>query len=177
MRGVERRGVGERGLGHAAQVLDGGDARPRGGHRVHQAEVAGDPQVEGVRLVEHRLEQGRVDPGVDLDQVHAGVDQAVHRLAGVARAVGAEGVGIGRRQAVDHRARAVDPRPADGAGVDLLAQVQDGVELAVEVAHRGDAPGEISGKRPALDVGVRVDQSRDDPAAGARPPRRAWRAA
>ena len=128
--------------------------------------MPGDAEIEGAGFVEDRPEQCRVHPGVDLDQVHAGVDQAVHRLARVARAVGADGVGIGRGKAVDHRPGAVDPRPGHGAEVDLVAEAEHRVERAVHVAHGGDAPGEIPRQRPRLDVRVGVDQARNDPAPG-----------
>ena len=68
----------------------------------------------------HRLEQRRIDPGVDLDEIGAGVDQTVHRLAGVAGGVGAESVGISRGQAVDHGAGAVDPGAGHRAEIHFL---------------------------------------------------------
>ena len=166
MGGVQRGGVRQARLGHPGQVLDAADAVPRGRDRVHQAQMTRDAQVERLRLVEHRLEQGRVDPGVDLDQVGAGIDQAVHRLAGIPGGVGAERIGIGRGQAVDHGAGTVHPGSPDRPGVHLLAQAEDGIERPVEIPHRGHAPGQVSGERPALDVRVRVDETRNDPAPG-----------
>ena len=172
MRRVEARRVGHHGLRNAAHVLDRGDPRPRRGPRVHQAEVRTHPDVEGPDLVHDRHQQAAIDPGVQLEEVHALAHQAVHGLPRLGRRVHLDGVGIGGRRAVDHRPRGVHPGADARAAVELVAQGECTLERTMRIAHGGDAPREVPRDGPAEHAGlgidemhVAVDQPRDDPVA------------
>ena len=130
-------------------------------HHVRDGEL-----VVLLRLLKDRLERRPLHPGVQLDLVHARLDEHVDHVAP-----------FGRRLHDDHRLRvrgpaAVDQRAAadharrGGIGtVPALAPVQDGVELAAHVAHRSDAVRQEERRVPLLAVHMHVDQPRHDRAA------------
>ena len=151
--------IAGRRLHDAGHVLDREDPRPRGRHRVGLSEVSSHGQPQFVRFVEQRAQQRRRDLRVDLEVIHAGdcveVDGAPRLIP--CRDTGR--VGIRGGDAIDHRARHEHARAEDRPQVHLVLECDDRIGLTVQIAHRRDAPGDVTTRRPALDVRVGVDQS------------------
>ncbi len=165
----QSRGVSGRCLGHAAHVLDRRNTDLGGGDRVGHAQMGGHLQVERFRLIDDRAKQGRIDPGVHLDQIRSCRHQSVDAPAGIFLAVDADGIGIRGGESVNHGAGGVDSGAPGRTAICNLAQLGDGGGSTVYVAYGGDAPGEIPGRSPGCgraQMGVCVDQSGDDPTTG-----------
>ena len=122
MRGEERRGLARSGFRHAAEVLDGGDTGAGGRHGIGEPEMTGDSEIEGPGFVEDRLEQRRIDAGVDLQEVGTGIHQPVDTLACVSRAIRSDGVGIRHREPIQHGRCRVGTRSSTETGVERVAE-------------------------------------------------------
>src|SRR4029079_12519455 len=66
VRGIEWCGILHRGLGHPAQMLDGGDADRCGGERISETEVRRDPEIEALRFARDGAKECRRDAGIHL---------------------------------------------------------------------------------------------------------------
>src|SRR6185503_5315801 len=78
-------------------------------------------------------------------------------------------VRVGGRQAIDHRPGRVDPGRATRWSVRSPANRDDRIQRPVHIPHGSNSPGEIPRRSPAGSlgqVGVRIDQAGNNPAAG-----------
>ena len=161
-----RGGVARRRLHDARHVLERRDAGARRRERVHLAEVRGDPHAQRRRLVHQRRQQGGRDLRVDLEIVRAARSRRrplIHRAARLGPRGDGGGVGIGGRDAVDHRPRSEHPRAEHGAEIQVGLEGEGRVvRHRPQVAHRRDAPRDVARQRPALHVRVGIDQAGDN---------------
>ena len=162
MRAVVGCRIAHRRLHHSRHVLDRHHTQLRGGHGVGLAEMCGDTEMQRERFLGDRLQQVRRDLGVDLDVVRSRHRPLVHRLARFLSARHRRRAGVGRRHAVDHRPGGENPRSDDGAEIEIVLEVVAGVGGRMEIPDRRDAPREVARHGPTLDVGVGIDQPRDD---------------
>jgi hypothetical protein len=128
--------------------------------------VRGDGHPRARGLAHHRLDQRRLELLVELQAVHPAVDELSGHGARLGRRLHghADAGAVARPQAVDERPAGKEPRSGEPGGAALVAQGEDRVERAPDVAHRGDAVAQEQRIHPArLVVHVHVDQAGDHP--------------
>jgi len=160
------------GFEDADEVLEGALAR---GDGLRGADGVGDMAFEWDVALLRFVGDGEVglarNAGLHLDEVGSALLQ--HGDGGASIRGGRDGdgcfvVGLG---AVEHGAGDDHARAGDAMGGDLVASVQDGVEVAAHIAYAGDAVGEeeredevgaVGGGAAEVDVGVHVPQTGDE---------------
>ena len=122
--------------------------------------VAADAQAFLVRELRNHREQFRLDRAVDLDTVIAVLRVVVDRRAGFRFGVDEHLGRTGVRTAAVHEAPHGNARADLGAAVEIALHLLQRVVVVGEIAHGGDAGGQVQQAVIRRDVHVHVPQAR-----------------
>ena len=163
VRGEQARGLVRGCVGDTAQMLDAGDSRPRSAERCRLAEVRCHRDPSGTRFLDDDADEPHVETRVDLDHACTGGNLLAHRRPCVGDRADDARVLPEAARPVEQCAGRHDVRAIAPVFARERKDVRGGV---VQVTDRGHAIPQEQRERPVGDVHVRVDEARDERAAG-----------